>query len=78
MRKIIKLQTHDGSNNYLEQIKGHKYKLVTELDFLRGGWIDRNRKFIDPSGGPMLIEGDKIDGTNFTIKSIDGVNIELC
>ena len=61
MKKIIKLQTHDGSNNYLEQVKGHVYKLVTQTDFLRGGELDNGDIFIDPSGGPMIVEDEKLD-----------------
>ena len=61
MNKIIKLQTHDGSNNYLEQIKGHVYKLVTQTDFLRGGELNNGDIFIDPSGGPMIVENNRID-----------------
>lgn len=62
----IKLQSHDGTNNYLEEIEGrpNEYKLVTPYDFLRGGYIptnNGNKEFIDPSGGPMIVEGDKLD-----------------
>ena len=58
----ISLQTHDGSNNYLEELKGrpNQYKLVTPLDFLRGGYIGENH-FVDPSGGPMIIETHKLE-----------------
>lgn len=71
MKKIIKLQTHDGSNNYLEQYKGHVYKLVTQHGFLRGGEIDENHKFIDPSGGPMIVENCVLEGTDWIVDNIE-------
>ena len=71
MKKIIKLQTHDGSNNYLEQVKGHVYKLVTQTDFLRGGELDNGDIFIDPSGGPMLAENHRIEGTDWVVTNIE-------
>jgi hypothetical protein len=58
----IKLQSHDGTNNYLEELEGrpNKYKLVTPYDFLRGGYIGENQHFVDPSGGPMIVEGKEL------------------
>lgn len=68
----IRLRTHDGSNNYLEQIKDrpNTYRLVTSINYIRGDQISDGREFIDPSGGPMLVVGEKIDGTDYVIESI--------
>ena len=54
----IRLQSHDGTNNYLEELEGrnNKYKLVTPYNSLRGGYVGENRHFVDPSGGPMIVE----------------------
>lgn len=71
MKKIIKLWTHDGSNNYLEQYKGRIYKLVTQYNFIRGGKIDENHAFIDPSGGPMIVENCILEGTNWIVDKIE-------
>lgn len=62
----IKLQSHDGTNNYLEELEGrpNEYHLVTPIDFLRGGYVptnDGNKRFVDPSGGPMIVEDDELD-----------------
>lgn len=72
METKIRLRTHDGSNNYLEQIKDrpNTYRLVTSINYIRGGQISDGREFIDPSGGPMLVVGEKIDGTDYVIESI--------
>lgn len=61
-KKIIKLDTHDGSNNYLEQIEdSNEYRLKTAIaSGLRGGTIKENQQFIDPSGGPMIVEGEPL------------------
>ena len=71
MKKTIKLQTHDGSNNYLEQVKGHVYKLVTQIDCIRGGEINNGDVFIDPSGGPMIVENNIIEGTDWIATKIE-------
>jgi hypothetical protein len=74
MDKTIKLPTHDLSNNYLEQIgdsNSYKYVLKTDMDWVRQGFLDEDTYFIDPSGGPMLIVGDKLPGSEkYFIKSI--------
>lgn len=72
MEQKISLRTHDGSNNYLQLIEGrpNTYKLVTQFNFIRGGQVSDGREFIDPSGGPMLVVGDKIAGTDYVIESI--------
>lgn len=59
----VRLQSHDGSNNYLEELEGrpNEYKLVTPYDFLRGGYLGHNQHFVDPSGGPMIIEDKELD-----------------
>lgn len=58
----IRLQSHDGTNNYLEELEGrlNEYRLVTPYDFLRGGYIGENQHFIDPSGGPMIVEDEEL------------------
>lgn len=74
MEKKIKLRTHDGSANYLESIEDENrpntYKLVTAVPFIRGGQVADGREFIDPSGGPMLVVGELVEGTPYTIESI--------
>ena len=77
----IKLRTHDGSRNYLQRIDdSDNYILKTQFDFIRGGQVGDGREFVDPSGGPMLVVGDTIDGTPYKIEKISrvkGVGIVL-
>lgn len=63
MVKKIRLQTHDGSKNYLEEIEGrpNQYKLVCAVDSLRDGSLPDGKEFIDPSGGPMIIVGNPLE-----------------
>jgi hypothetical protein len=70
MDNKIRLKTHDGSRNYLEHLYENKYKLVTQFDFIRGGQVTDGREFIDPSGGPMLVVGEPIEGTPYIIESL--------
>lgn len=73
METKIRLRTHDGSNNYLQLLEDrpNTYKLVTQFNFIRGGKVSNGQDFIDPSGGPMLVVGDKIEGTDYVIESIE-------
>lgn len=74
MGKTIKLNTHDGSKNYLKQIEdSNKYILKTQFDFMRGGHLDNGHMFIDPSGGPMLVIGDTIAGTDLQIVGMEHI-----
>ena len=67
----ITLNTHDGSRNYLQRVDdSDNYILKTQFDFIRGGQVADGREFIDPSGGPMLVVGDIIDGTPYKIEKI--------
>ena len=63
MVKKIRLQTHDGSKNYLEEIEGrpNQYKLACAIDFLRSGSLPDGKEFIDPSGGPMIVVGNPLE-----------------
>ena len=63
MGKKIRLQTHDGSKNCLEEIEGrpNQYKLVCAVDFLRGGSLPDGKEFIYPSGGPMIVVGNPLE-----------------
>lgn len=75
MVKKIRLQTHDRSKNYLEEIEGrpNQYKLVCTVDFLRGGSLPDGKEFIDPSGGPMIVVGNPLedyDSITHIVKSI--------
>lgn len=66
----IPLVTHDRTNNYPQHLDGNRYKLVTPIPYMRGGQVSDGREFIDPSGGPMPVVGEKIDGTDYVIESI--------
>lgn len=62
LRKI-RLQTHDYSLNYLEELpdRSNEYKLVSSSpDYIRIGNISDGRNFVDPVGGPMIVEGEKL------------------
>ena len=60
MSKVIKLKTRYGVDNHLEQYQGNTYILKTESPYLRTGTSSTGKEFVDPSGGPILIVGEKI------------------
>ena len=78
MDKIIKLHSRYGMNNYLKMLKKpdgsetKTYKLETD-SYLRVGEVKGGFKFIDPSGGPMIVVGYGLEGTKAVVKSIDFV-----
>jgi hypothetical protein len=72
MKDIIKLQSKYASdNNYLKKIAGTEksYELKTEYCY-RAGFISENKAFIDPSGGPMIIEGEYLHEADAIVDTI--------
>ena len=60
MSEIINLKTRYHTKNYLEQYQGNTYILRTESPYIRAGSTNDGKEFVDPSGGPILIVGEKI------------------
>lgn len=60
MSKIIKLKARYGVDNHLEQYQGNTYILKTDSPYIRTGVSNTGKEFVDPSGGPILIVGEKI------------------
>lgn len=79
MKDIIKLYSRGETNNYLKKMKkpdgteSKTYLFKTDMPTLRVGTVEGNKKFIDPSGGPMIIEGCKLEEADATVKFIDFV-----
>ena len=79
MEKIIKLHSRGGIENYLKMMKkpdgeeSKTYLLKTSMPTPRIGYVDDKHKFIDPSGGPMIVEGSLLEEANAKVKSIDFV-----
>lgn len=78
MEKIINLTSRYGENNYLKLLskpdgsESKTYQLKTTSPFIRAGDVEGG-KFIDPSGGPMIVEGHTLLEANAKVKSIDYV-----
>lgn len=73
MKDIIKLQSRYASdNNYLEKIEGtdKSYKLKTEYCY-GAGKTSNGANYIDPSGGPMIIEGEYLFEADAIVDSIN-------
>ena len=79
MEDIIKLCSRGGANNYLKKMKrlngeeSKTYVIKTDMPTLRSGYVEDKRKFIDPSGGPMIVEGSLLEEANAVVKSINFV-----
>lgn len=79
MEDLIKLKSRDGTENYLKRLikkdssESLTYVLKTDVPYLRVGEIDNGKKFIDPSGGPMIIVGNYLEEAKAVVKSIDFV-----
>jgi len=77
----ITLHGHDGSKKWLKFVEGNTYKLEGELtEYTRICYGDNDEIiFADPSGGPMLSVGDKVnDKTIIKITTgKNGILIEL-
>ena len=79
MEDIIKLHSRGGANNYLKKMKrlngeeSKTYVIKTDMPTLRSGYVEERRKFIDSSGGPMIVEGSLLEEAHAVVKSIDFV-----
>ena len=82
MENIIKLHSRAGNNNYLklmpkpDDTESKTYVLKVTYPYVRVGYLDSNRgniKFVDPSGGPMIVEGEVLEEAKTRVKSIDFV-----
>lgn len=77
MEDIIKLHSRGDVNNYLKKMKrldgeeSKTYVIKTDMPTLRMGYVEEKRKFIDLSGGPMMVEGSLLKEANAVVKSID-------
>ena len=77
MKEIIKLHSRGEVNNYLKRMlkpdgsESKTYLFKTDMPSLRTGKNNEGKKFIDPSGGPMIIEGNKLEEADAVVKYID-------
>lgn len=78
MNDVIKLNSRGQENNYLKRLKksdnteSKTYALKTSTPYLRIGEVE-GHKFVDPSGGPMIVEGSLLEEANAKVKSINFV-----
>lgn len=79
MKDIIQLDARGYEKNYLKKLKkpdgseSKTYVLKVSNYYLRAGRLNENTSFIDPSGGPMIIEGSYLREADAIVKSIDFV-----
>ena len=77
MNDIIKLNSRGDERHYLKKLKksdneeSRTYVLKLSSPYLRGGTTDGNHNFIDPSGGPMIVEGSYLEEAKAVVESID-------
>ena len=76
MNDIINLTSSGYEKNYLKRLKkldnteSKTYVLKVSNPYLRTGVID-GKKFINPSGGPMIVVGETLKEAEAVVKSID-------
>ncbi len=80
MKDLIELKSRGEEHNYLRRLvkpdgsESHTYMLKTSTYTMRSGLTDKKKKkFIDPSGGPMIVEGEYLEEAEAVVKSIDHV-----
>ena len=79
MEDIIKLRSRYRAKNYLKKmpkpdgIVSKTYVLKADVPTLRVGKVQEGNKFIDPSGGPIIIVGNYLEEAKAVVKSIDFV-----
>lgn len=77
MKDLIELKSRGCEENYLKKLKkpdgseSKTYVLKVSTPYLRCGELEGGRKFIDPSGGPMIAVGSYLEEAEAVVKSID-------
>lgn len=77
MEDVIKLNSRGEETNYLKRLKkpngeeSKTYVLKVSTPQVRVGTTETKNKFIEPTGGPILVEGFKCADIDAVIKSID-------
>ena len=77
MKEIIKLHSRGEVNNYLKKMlkpdgsECKTYALKTDIPYLRVGTVEGGKKFIDPAGGPMIVEGHMLEEAGAVVINID-------
>ena len=73
----MELRSRYGARNYLKKMpkpdgsESKTYVLKPDAPSLRVGNVSDGNKFIDPSGGPMIVVGYKLEEADAVVKSID-------
>lgn len=75
MDRVVLKSRYNTRSNVLVKVSENRYKLETQLSY-RCGKVSADKKFVDPSGGPMIIEGAFLDEVGKTVKRIDFVQGE--
>lgn len=77
MKDLVKLKSRGYEENYLKKLKkpdgseSKTYVLKVSTPYLRCGEVEGGRKFIDLSGGPMIVVGSYLEEAEAVVKSID-------
>ena len=75
MDRVVLKSRYNTRSNVLVKVSENRYKLETQLSY-RCGKVSADKKFVDPSGGPMIIEGEFLDEVGKTVRRIDFVQGE--
>lgn len=75
MKELTRLDSRYGGNNTLELLKkpdGEESKtcLLKTGDRMTRSCMTGGKKFIDPSGGPMTVEGERLEEADAVVKSV--------
>lgn len=79
MKDLIELKSRGEEHNCLRRLakpdgsESHTYMLKTSTYTIGSGLTDKKKKFIDPSGGPMIVEGEYLEEAGAVVKYIDYV-----
>lgn len=75
MDRVVLNSRYNTKSNILVKVSENRYKLETKLNY-RCGKVSADKKFVDPSGGPMIIEGEYLYEIGRIVKRIDFVQGE--
>ena len=80
MKDSIELKSRGDEHNYLRKLnrtdgtESYTYLLKTSTYYMRSGYTEKKKMFIDPSGGPMIVEGEYLEEAEAVVKSINHIS----
>ena len=77
MEDVIGLKSGEDDTNYLKKLRkpdgseSRTYALKVSYPVITAGYLPNGKMYIQPSGSPVIVVGERLDEAGAVVKSID-------